>query len=101
MNKFLQTLHDRLPPWMANWFDGLVPVVEALLIALGAWLAMRVAHPLIRKLTDTCSLPGKVTALLLRVVAFVVYAGAVLWALEREWGCPGPCCGRPSPDWRR
>lgn len=83
MNKFLQSLHDHLPPWMASWFDVLAPVIEAMLIALGAWLAMRVAHHLIRKLTNTYSLPGKVTALSLRVVAFVVYGGALLWALER------------------
>lgn len=83
MNKFLQSLHDRLPPWVVNWFDVLVPLVQAMLIALGAWLAMRVARHLIRKLTDTYSLPGKVTALSLRSVAFVVYGGALLWALER------------------
>lgn len=83
MNKFIQSLHDRLPQWAADWLDVLVPALQVALIALAAWLAMRVAHHLIRKLTRVYTLPAEVAAVSLRVVAFVVYGAAALWALER------------------
>ncbi|SFW39813.1 mechanosensitive ion channel family protein [Nitrosovibrio sp. Nv17] len=83
MNKFLQSVHDRLPQWVADWFDVLVPAAQVALIVLGTWVVMRVAHHLIGKLANTYSLPGKVTSLSLRVVAFIIYGGALLWSLER------------------
>lgn len=83
MNKLLQAIHESLPQWLADWFDILVPAIEVVLIAAGAWLAVRIARRLLRKLTNTYSLPGKVAALSLRVVATIVYVAATLWALER------------------
>lgn len=83
MNKLLQVIHESLPQWIADWFDILVPAVEVVLIGAGAWLAVRIASRLLRKLTSTYSLPAKVAALSLRVVATVVYVGATLWSLER------------------
>lgn len=83
MNKLLQSLHDWLPEWAADWLDILVPAAEVILIALAAWLAMRFASHLTRRLTSTYSLPVKISALFLRVIGFVVYGGALLWALER------------------
>lgn len=83
MNKFLQSLYDSLPPWATSWFDVLVTALEVVLIAVGAWLAMRLAHRVLRKLTKTYALPAEITILARRVVAFVLYGGAVLWALER------------------
>ncbi|WP_354677606.1 mechanosensitive ion channel family protein [Cupriavidus plantarum] len=83
MNKLLQVIHESLPQWIADWFDILVPAVEVVLIGAGAWLAVRIASRLLRKLTSTYSLPAKVAALSLRVVATIVYVGATLWSLER------------------
>jgi small-conductance mechanosensitive channel len=83
MKNFLQSLHDRLPQWAANWFDVLVPTMEILLIALGAWLAMRIVRRFIRKVTAAYGLPGKMASTSLRVVGLVVYGGALLWVLER------------------
>ncbi|GAA0849960.1 small-conductance mechanosensitive channel [Cupriavidus metallidurans] len=68
---------------MADWFDILVPAVEVVLIGAVAWLAVRIASRLLRKLTKTYLLPAKVAALSLRVVAAIVYVAATLWALER------------------
>lgn len=83
MRKLLQSLHDRLPPWAAEWLDILVPLFEVTLILLAAWLLMRVVRQGLRRLTSVYALPGHVTAIFLRVVGVLVYAGALLWALER------------------
>jgi small-conductance mechanosensitive channel len=83
MNKFLRSLYDSLPDWAASWFDVLVTTVEVVLIAVGAWLAMRLASRLLRKVSNTYLLPAEITALARRVVAFVLYGCAVAWALER------------------
>jgi len=83
MNKILLSLRDSLPVWASDWLDIFVPAVEVLLIGLFAWLAMRFASHLTRRLTTTYALPVKLSELFLRVIGFVVYGGALLWALER------------------
>lgn len=83
MNKLIQPLYDRLSPWAQEWVGVLTPLMEVTLIAVAAWLVMRVARHLIRRLTSTYALPVKVTTLFLRTVGVLVYGGALLWALER------------------
>lgn len=83
MNKLIQPLHDRLSPWAQEWVHVLTPLLEVALIAVAAWLVMRVARHLIRRLTSTYALPVKVTTLFLRTVGVLVYGGALLWVLER------------------
>lgn len=83
MNKLLQSLHDRLPTWAAEWLDIMVPAVEVTLILLAAWLLMRFARLLVRRVATAYALPVKFAALFLRVVGIVVYSAALLWALGR------------------
>ncbi|HEY1128098.1 MAG TPA: mechanosensitive ion channel family protein [Roseateles sp.] len=82
MKKLIQSLRDRMPAW-ADWLDALLPVIEVALIGLAAWLVMRVVRLLIRRATRIYGLPLNVAALFLRLVAVLVYGGALLWALER------------------
>jgi small-conductance mechanosensitive channel len=81
MNKLTQSLHGLLPAWAAEWLDILVPLIQVALIGIAAWLVMRIARHLTRRLTSTYALPVKVTSLFLRTVGVLVYAGALLWAL--------------------
>jgi small-conductance mechanosensitive channel len=83
MNRFMKSLHDQLPQWAADWFDVLVPTLQVLLILMAALMVMRIARHLIRKLTVTYGLPVKFASMSRRVVGFVVWAGAILWVLER------------------
>jgi small-conductance mechanosensitive channel len=83
MRKLLQSLHDRLPAWASDWLDILVPLLQVTLILLMAWLLMRVVRQALRRLTRAYALPAHVTAIFLRAVGVLVYAGALLWALER------------------
>lgn len=68
---------------MADWFDVLVPLIEVVLILVGAMTIMRIAKMFIIRLSGTYTLPGNVASLTQRVIGFFVYGGAVLWALER------------------
>lgn len=83
MRKLIQALHDQLPVWAADWLDILIPAVEVVMIVLGAWLLMRLAHKLIDRVTTKYGLPVNMASLFLRVVGALVYLGALLWALER------------------
>ncbi|WP_431257287.1 mechanosensitive ion channel domain-containing protein [Roseateles chitinivorans] len=83
MNKLYQSLHDRLPLWLAEWLDIFVPVIEVAVIGLGAWLVMRVARLISRRLTSRYGFPVKVASLFLRSIGVLVYGGALLWSLER------------------
>ncbi|UXH76532.1 mechanosensitive ion channel family protein [Roseateles amylovorans] len=83
MKKVIQSFHDYLPDWAAEWLDILIPTAQVVLIILGAWLSMRLARKALRKLSRTYALPMRMVDLSLRVIGFVVYGGALLWALER------------------
>jgi len=83
MDKLTLALHQRLPAWAAEWVDILVPLIQVTLIVMGAWLLMRVARHLTRRLTAAYALPLRVTSIFLRTVGVIVYLGALLWALER------------------
>lgn len=83
MDKLTLALHQRLPAWAAEWVDILVPLIQVVLIVMGAWLLMRVARHLTRRLTAAYALPLRVTSIFLRTVGVIVYLGALLWALER------------------
>lgn len=44
MNKLIQPLYDRLSPWAQDWVGVSMPLIEVTLIAVTAWLLMRVAR---------------------------------------------------------
>lgn len=83
MNRVLQSIHDNLPQWMADWFDVLVPATEVILIFLLALAIMRVARGVTARIARTYGLPATAVMLTQRVLGFFIYGGAMLWALER------------------
>jgi small-conductance mechanosensitive channel len=83
MRKVLQSLHARLPDWVTDSLDTVVPVLEVLIISLAAWLVMRLARQLMRRASRTYGLPVSFVTLFLRIAGVLVYGGALLWALER------------------
>ena len=83
MNRVLQSIHDNLPQWMADWFDVLVPATEVVLIFLLALAIMRVARSVMTRIARTYGLPATAVMLTQRVLGFFIYGGAMLWALER------------------
>ncbi|WP_207221949.1 mechanosensitive ion channel family protein [Pigmentiphaga kullae] len=83
MKDFLLSLHARLPRWADNWLDALVVAFQIGAIVFAAWVVARLARHLVARLTATYALPAKVALLSRRVLAFIVYGGALLWSLER------------------
>jgi small-conductance mechanosensitive channel len=83
MNKHIQYFHERLPPWAADWLDVLVPLIQVGLIVLAAWILMRVARRLTKRLTEAYALPPRVSMLSRRIAGVAIYSGAVFWSLER------------------
>lgn len=83
MNRLLRYLQDHLPGWATDWLDVLVPLAQVALIVCGAWVIMRVARRLMRRLAGTYALPASMVRPASRIVGFVVYGGALLWSLER------------------
>ncbi|MGJ7510612.1 mechanosensitive ion channel domain-containing protein [Variovorax sp. GT1P44] len=83
MNRALQSLRTRLPDWVNEWLETIVPIVEVALILLAAWLLYRFVRRLIERVTTSYALPEDVALITRRAFGFLLYGGALLWALER------------------
>jgi small-conductance mechanosensitive channel len=76
-------MQDRLPLWMRDWFDVLVPSVQIVLIVLAAWLLRALARRLIGRLGTRYGLPPELQIGARRLVGFVVTTAALLAVLDR------------------
>ncbi|MEJ8813655.1 mechanosensitive ion channel family protein [Variovorax ureilyticus] len=72
-----------MPNWAIEWLGIIVPVAEVALIVLGAWLLYRFVRRLVERVTMSYALPSNVAMVTRRTAGFLIYGGAVLWALER------------------
>jgi small-conductance mechanosensitive channel len=79
----LQSLRAQLPDWAIEWLDIIVPTVQVGLILLGAWLIYRFVRRLIERGTRGYRLPQNVAMVTRRTAGFLIYGGALVWALER------------------
>ena len=83
MRRALENLQARLPDWAVEWLGIIVPVMQVLLIAVGAWLLYRFIRRLIRRVTTGYALPSNIDLITRRTAGFLIYGGALLWGLER------------------
>ena len=58
-------------------------MAQVALILLAAWLVYRFARRMIERVTTSYALPEDVALITRRTVGFLLYGGALLWALER------------------
>lgn len=58
-------------------------MAEVALILLGAWLLYRFVRRMIERVARSYALPYNVATVTRRTAGFLIYGGAVLWALER------------------
>jgi len=56
---------------------------EVALIMLGAWLLYRFVRRLVERVARSYALPYNVAMVTRRTAGFLIYGGAILWALER------------------
>lgn len=74
---------QQLPTWLQAWIGVITPVGQVLLIALVAWLLQRFIRRVMRRAGDRYRLAPEVVVGARRVCGFLVYATALLLALER------------------
>jgi len=75
-------LRSALPTWLDEWLDVVVPVSELLLIGTCAWLLVRFVAMTARTMANRYEFPPAYAVGARRIAATLVYAAALLLALE-------------------
>ena len=76
-------MNERLPPWLQEWLGIIAPLMHVILILLAALLLQLLARRLIDRLSARYRLPREMTVGAARALGFLIYAAALLLALER------------------
>lgn len=80
-------LKDRLPPWLHDWLDIVMPaghvLLVLLLIVLAAWLLRALVRRVITRVGHRYTLPPEAVVGASRVSSFLIYAATLLLILER------------------
>ena len=79
----MQVLTTRLPDWMQDWLEVIVPGIQILLILFGAWLLQRMLRRLVRRASTRYQLPDELLVPINGLVRWLIIAGALLLVLER------------------
>lgn len=74
---------DRLPVWLHDWLDIVLPIGQILLILLVAWLLRLLVRRIIERVGHRYTLPVEAVVGGRRVASFLIYAAALLLILER------------------
>jgi len=76
-------MKERLPIWMHDWLDVILPGAQVLLILLVMRLLQLIARRLIRRAVERYDLPAELAMGLRRALNFVIMLAAALLVLER------------------
>jgi small-conductance mechanosensitive channel len=79
----LTQLSRRLPDWMQDWLDIVVPLLQIALIVCAAWLLHRLFKRLIRRACEHYQFPHDRLRPINAVVRWLITVGALLMTLER------------------
>jgi len=79
----MQILRTRLPDWMQEWLEIIVPGLQILLIVLAAWLLQRLLRRLVRRASAHYQVPDELVVPMTGLIRWVTVAGAALLVLER------------------
>lgn len=79
----MQLLKNRLPEWVHDWLEIIVPGVQILLIVLAAWLLQRVLRRLVRRASLHYQVPDELVVPMNGLIRWTIVAGAGLLVLER------------------
>lgn len=83
MIEHLRLYRDRLPAWVRDWLDIIVPGVQIALIALVAWALNRLIRHALHRLERHYGLPPKLMVPLRGIARWVVTVAAGLLVLGR------------------
>ena len=79
----LQLLKTRLPMWMQDWLDVIIPGTQILLIVLVAWLLQRTLRRIVSRASAHYQLPAELVNPIKGTIRWLVIASALMLALER------------------
>jgi small-conductance mechanosensitive channel len=77
-----------VPPWLQDWMGIAIPLTEAAIILVLAWLLNQLLRRVFSRLCDRYGLPPEMAIGARRILGFVAYGAAILLILER-WGVSG------------
>ena len=78
-----ENLRPRLPEWMRDWMDIMIPVLQIALIVLVAWLTYRLLQRLVKRVGDHYRLPLEYRLSLVTIARWVLVGSSGMWVLER------------------
>ena len=79
----IQVLKTRLPDWVQDWLEVIVPGLQILLILLAAWLLQRVLRRIVRRASVHYQVPDELLVPMNGLIRWFIVAGALLLVLER------------------
>ena len=79
----MRTLIPRLPEWVRDWLDIIVPALQIVLILLVAWLLQRLVRKLMVRGAQHYQVPDELMVPLKGLVRWTIVAAALLLVLER------------------
>lgn len=79
----MQTLKTRLPEWVQEWLEVIVPGAQILLILFVAWLLQRTLRRLVRRASAHYQLPDELLVPINGLIRWIIIASALLLVLER------------------
>ena len=79
----IQVLKTRLPDWVQDWLEVIVPGLQILLILLAAWLLQRVLRRIVRRASEHYQVPDELLVPMNGLIRWFIVAGALLLVLER------------------
>ena len=74
----MQTLKTRMPDWMQDWLEVIVPGMQILLIVLFAWLLQYLLRRIVSRARTRYQLPDELTGALKGLIRWVIMASALL-----------------------
>lgn len=79
----MQVLKTRLPDWVQDWLEVIIPGTQILLILLAAWLLQRVLRRIVRRASAHYQVPDELVVPMNGLIRWLIIASAALLVLER------------------
>jgi small-conductance mechanosensitive channel len=79
----MQVLKARLPDWVQDWLEVIIPGTQILLILFVAWLLQRMLRRIVRRASAHYQVPDELVVPMNGLIRWFIVAGALLLVLER------------------
>ncbi|MBV7539624.1 mechanosensitive ion channel family protein [Acidovorax sp. sic0104] len=79
----MQLIKTRLPDWVQDWLEVIIPGTQILLILFVAWLLQRVLRRIVRRASTHYQVPDELVVPMNGLIRWIIVASAGLLVLER------------------